>query len=601
MGGRVIFDATTLTELFARQAAIDPLKIAVIDDVRRISYGELAYISERLACELATREPRHLPVGLLVDRSCELVVGMLGILRSGLAYLPLDPSQPDDRIREILADADCVTVVTVGSLRDRVLRLNVNAIRLESMGSPGDPCVNVELPAVTPDALAYVIYTSGSTGVPKGVMVEHRHVLHLLRAMDEIFELSRHDVWTMYHSHAFDVSVWEVWGALAYGASLVVVPYWTSRTPEAMLSLLERERVTVMAQTPSAFQAMIRADMLSRSRAELVLRYVYLAGEKLDFGVLRPWFRARGDIAPQIFNVYGPTETTVYATYRRVTAADLDGSASLIGHGLPGIEVDVLDPNGRQVPDGVEGDLHIGGPSVSRGYLNQTDLTEQRFPMRSGQRWYRTGDLVRRLTGGEIAYLGRLDHQIQVRGFRVELGEIEAKLRTHPFVADCAVAARTEETGSTTLAAYVVAGPAAPTMPWQDQASRFRNHLARQLPDYMVPASFTLLTYLPLNQSGKLDRAALPAPYFPAPLGEQDECTNDVEAALCACWATYLGVAAVAPGDNVFLLGAHSIVAAQVAFSMREQGYQIPLKILLNQPIPREVADWFRASTNSGA
>ncbi|WP_242910394.1 non-ribosomal peptide synthetase [Actinomadura terrae] len=586
-------DAETLTEMFAEQAERRAKAIAVCDRNVRLTYAELDALSRRAAALIASGAPSAgdaRPVGLLLNRSCGLVAGALGIMRAGRPYLPLDPAQPDERLRTILSDAACTAVLTSAESADRVSGLGVQAVLLEDADGfpPGD------LPPISPADPAYVVYTSGSTGEPKGVLVEHRQVARLITTTDRLFDLRPDDVWAFFHSPAFDASVWEIWGALTRGARLVVVPYWTSRSPVDYLALLERERVTVTAQTQSAFQALIRADLVEEARAALSLRYVFLGGEKLDFKVLRPWFAGRGDSAPEVFNMYGPTETTVYATYRRVRSEDTGGEASLIGRPLPDLDVAVLGPHGDPVADGAVGDLHISGPGLARGYLGRERLTAERYPVHRGRRWYRTGDLVRRTPEGELEYLGRIDDQVQVRGFRVELGEVEVKLRLHPDVADCAVAARTDAANTTALAAYVVTSRTDPGL-----AGELRDQLALHLPGYMVPSTFTRVESLPLNQNGKLDRAALPDPAPAAhdspsdspPDSPPDKPVGELEALLCRLWAEALDVAAVGPKDDVFLMGGHSVMAARVAMRAREAGHQVPLRVLLSQTSPRAAAE----------
>ncbi|MFP5287511.1 MAG: amino acid adenylation domain-containing protein, partial [Thermoanaerobaculia bacterium] len=312
------------------------------------------------------------------------------------------------------------------------------------------------------DTIAYVIYTSGSTGRPKGVLVSHANVVRLLRATEPCFGFNPDDVWTLFHSYAFDFSVWELWGALAYGGRLVVVPYEVSRSPEEFCDLLECERATVLNQTPSAFRQLMAADA-ARPR-DLSLRWVIFGGEALDPRSLAPWIVRRGDRRPRLVNMYGITETTVHVTYRPLDRSDAAASGSPIGRPIPDLQAYVLDACGQPCSLGVPGEIFVGGAGLARGYLDRPALTAERFlpdPFsgRPGARLYRTGDLARMLPDGQVEHLGRIDHQVKVRGFRIELGEIEALLREHPALRDAAVLARGDSADDQRLVAYVVPAP----------------------------------------------------------------------------------------------------------------------------------------------
>jgi amino acid adenylation domain-containing protein len=321
-----------------------------------------------------------------------------------------------------------------------------------------------------PENLAYVIYTSGSTGRPRGVQVTHANVGRLLSATDPWFRFGPKDVWTLFHSYAFDFSVWEIWGALAYGGTLVVVPYWVSRSPESFYELLGQEGVTVLNQTPSAFRQLIRAEedaAPANASQELALRLVIFGGEALEIQSLRPWVRRHGPQRPLLVNMYGITETTVHVTYRPLSLEDVQGGGgSVIGRAIPDLGLQVVDRSLQPQPVGVPGELCVSGSGLARGYLNRQELTAERFvpdpwATEEGVRLYRSGDLVRRLPDGDIEYLGRIDHQVKVRGFRIELGEIEAALGSLPGVRETVVLVREDEPGDRRLVAYVVGGPRA--------------------------------------------------------------------------------------------------------------------------------------------
>ncbi|MGW4109866.1 amino acid adenylation domain-containing protein [Actinosynnema sp. NPDC004786] len=505
----------TIGSLFAAQAARTPDAVAVTCEGTSLTYRELDRRANRLAHHLiaAGAGPESL-VALRFPRSVDLVVAVLGVLKSGAAYLPLDASYPAERLAHMIEDARPVHTL------DRLPDLSAYPDT-----DPGAP--------VGPDNAAYVIYTSGSTGKPKGVVIPHANVVRLFSRTDHWFGFGPDDVWTLFHSYAFDFSVWELWGPLLHGGRLVVVPYEVSRSPREFARLVADEGVTVLNQTPSAFYPLLAEDPELPS-----VRYVIFGGEALDVRKLDAW-RGRG----QLVNMYGITETTVHVTW-----TPADGS---IGVPIPDLRVYVLDEDLKPVPAGVPGEMYVAGPGVARGYLNRPGLTASRFPANPfgppGSRMYRTGDLAR-WSDGRLHYLGRADQQVKVRGFRIELGEVEAAVRAHPAVAEVVVLANEHR-----LVAYFV--PDKPTT-----ASELRDHTARVLPDHMVPAAFVALESMPLTANGKLDRVALPAPERDAVTsGEYVAPRTETEEAIAAIWADVLGVERVGVEDGFFALGGDSI------------------------------------------
>ena len=442
-----------LHEAFEAQVDRTPDALAVTFEQAELTYAELNRRANRLAHHLrALGVGPDVLVGLCTERSLEMVVGVLGILKAGGAYVPLDPNYPADRLAFLVADSGAPVLVTQQRWRDAIPATAATVVSLDSGSSELETASDKNPESLArPEHLAYVIYTSGSTGRPKGVLVTHDNVVRLMQATDPWFGFRPDDVWTLFHSYAFDFSVWELWGALLYGGRLVVVPYWVSRSPEDFLELLRRERVTVLNQTPSAFRQLVQADIASGPPSELALRYVVFGGEALELQSLRPWFERHGDEQPRLVNMYGITETTVHVTYRPITMADVEaGAGSVIGVPIPDLRVYVLDPHRELVPVGVPGEMYVGGAGVARGYLNRPELTAERFvddPFVPGARLYRTGDLARRCANGDLEYLGRIDHQVKIRGFRIELGEIEAVLAQHPAVRDAIVIAREDLPG----------------------------------------------------------------------------------------------------------------------------------------------------------
>ncbi|MFK1514271.1 pyoverdine non-ribosomal peptide synthetase PvdD, partial [Pseudomonas aeruginosa] len=594
----------TLQQRFEEQARQRPQAVALILDEQRLSYGELNARANRLAhCLIARGVGADVPVGLALERSLDMLVGLLAILKAGGAYLPLDPAAPEERLAHILDDSGVRLLLTQGHLLEHLPRqAGVEVLAIDGLVLDGyaesDP-----LPTLSADNLAYVIYTSGSTGKPKGTLLTHRNALRLFSATEAWFGFDERDVWTLFHSYAFDFSVWEIFGALLYGGRLVIVPQWVSRSPEDFYRLLCREGVTVLNQTPSAFKQLMAvacsADMATQQPA---LRYVIFGGEALDLQSLRPWFQRFGDRQPQLVNMYGITETTVHVTYRPVSEADLKGGlVSPIGGTIPDLSWYILDRDLNPVPRGAVGELYIGRAGLARGYLRRPGLSATRFvpnpfPGGAGERLYRTGDLARFQADGNIEYIGRIDHQVKVRGFRIELGEIEAALAGLAGVRDAVVLAH-DGVGGTQLAGYVVADSAEDAECLRES---LRESLKRHLPDYMVPAHLMLLERMPLTVNGKLDRQALPQP--DASLSQQAYRApgSELEQRIAAIWAEILGVERVGLDDNFFELGGHSLLATRVISRVRqEQQLDASLKALFERPVLEAFAQGLERTTDA--
>ncbi|MBD8529924.1 non-ribosomal peptide synthetase [Massilia sp. CFBP 13647] len=580
-----------LHQLFEAQAARNPDAVALSFEGSETTYGELNRRANQLAHRLRARgvgpdRPDCL-VALVIERSTEMVVAILGILKAGGAYVPIDPASPQDRIDYMLADCGAELVLTAADLA----------------GLEGERGDNPAPAGLTPDHLAYVIYTSGSTGKPKGVLVEHRNVAQLMAATEADFSFSERDTWTLFHSFAFDFSVWEIWGALAYGGKLVVVPKAVAQSPLDFYELACREKVTVLNQTPSAFAGFIEAD--AQLRGTLSLRAVVFGGEKLKPASLLPWTARHGDEAIALVNMYGITETTVHVTYRRLRQADLEGACSLIGPQLSHLTLYILDGATMQpAPLGVAGELFVGGSGVARGYLNQPELTAQKFVANPfaddpSPRLYRSGDLARRLANGEIEFIGRIDNQVKIRGFRIELGEIEAQLMGHAAVQSAVVLVREDTPGDKRLAAYLVFDPSAEA-PF-DAAGALRAHLAATLPDYMLPGAYVVLESLPLTNNGKLDTRRLPRPDTEAYARRQYAApTNALEEKLAQLWQQNLGVAQVGIDDNYFAVGGDSIRSMSLVADARQAGLQFAIRDLFAHPTIAGLAGVVREGAAQG-
>ncbi|MEA2693436.1 MAG: hypothetical protein QOJ16_2823, partial [Acidobacteriota bacterium] len=579
----------TVHDRFAAQAARRPDALALAYEGEFLSYGELARGARRLASFLAARGvgPGSL-VGLCLERSLDLVVAILGVLEAGAAYVPLDPGYPEERLGFVLADSGLSILLTAAgaaaSLPTPSAGLTIVDLTKERQRIASERAEPLPIRAM-PEDLAYVIYTSGSTGRPKGVGVRHAEVSRLLTATEPWFGFGPEDTWTLFHSYAFDFSVWELWGALAHGGRLVVVPYWSSRSPEEFRELLWRERVTVLNQTPSAFRQLIWAEeaALAEGAGELDLRLVIFGGEALEIRSLAPWWEHHGDQRPRLVNMYGITETTVHVTYRELGRRDLAGGGSVMGRPIPDLAVRLLDAGGLPVPIGVAGELHVGGAGLAVGYLGRPELTAERFvpdpwSRRAGGRLYRSGDLARLLPDGDLEYLGRIDEQVKIRGFRIELGEIEAVLLRHPGVREAVVLAREEAGQERRLVAFIVADrpgdrAVAPAL----TLAELRQFTARWLPDYMLPAGLAVLSALPLSPSGKVDRRALLRLAVESPAADDSSSAaprTALERYLASLWREALGrdpSASLGHDDDFFALGGNSISGAVLINRLQEE------------------------------
>jgi amino acid adenylation domain-containing protein len=625
---------SSLSNLFKAVVRRYPDHIAVTDSDNELTYRELDAKSDVIAGELLSAgvvAGSH--VGLYVARGSGTVAGMLGILKCGAAYVPIDPQYPVERARWTVSDSESAVVVTTSDLAEAFTGLDVRTVRLDRLPASG---------ATRPDAVrprsadpAYIIYTSGSTGEPKGVLVGHQEVVRLFSVTREWFGFGPDDVWTVFHSASFDFSVWEIWGALLHGGRLVVVPRDVTHSPAAFHELLRSEGVTVVNQTPAAFRRLAAVDARTPFPLE-GLRTVVLGGERLDPATLRDWIDRHGDERPRLVNMYGITEATVHASYRRLLRADLDaGGPSPIGVPLPDLTFHVRGPGGEPVPDGQPGELYIEGPGVAAGYLHRPELTQERFSRRArptgapgtgtgngrttgdgrgtddGQdgrsdptsahpnvRTFRTGDRVVRLDDGQYGYLGRTDDQIKIRGFRVEPGEVEAQLGRHPLVASAVVLPRDYGEDDVRLIAYVVTAEASADGASEKLTGELRD-LALRLPAHLRPSAYEWLETLPLTPNGKVDRAALCARARdghrldrgagePAP-GSTDNGT--AQARITAIWQSVLDVDDVGPDTDFFDLGGTSLTLLRMFEQVNTAfGTDLDITVLIEGATVRSLA-----------
>ncbi|XAG00213.1 amino acid adenylation domain-containing protein [Pseudomonas sp. REB1044] len=587
-----------LPALIEAQVARAPQAIALTFAEQSLSYDGLNRRANRLAHKLrAQGVGPDVLVGLAVERGIEMIVGLLAILKAGGAYVPLDPEYPQDRLSYMIEDSGIALLVTQQRLlADLPVPASVRSLVLEA-GLEGYSDENPEH-LTQPDNLAYVIYTSGSTGKPKGTLLPHHNVLRLFKATAEWFGFGADDVWTLFHSYAFDFSVWEIFGALLHGGRLVIVPREVTRSPEDFHQLLVDQGVTVLNQTPSAFKPLMR--VACESASDLALRSVIFGGEALDVPALQPWFERFGKDCDNLVNMYGITETTVHVTYRPIRFEDTQQSSSPIGAAIPDLSMYVLDADFNPVAPGCSGELHVGHAGLARGYHNRPSLTAERFvpdPFSSeGGRLYRTGDLARYRSQAVIEYVGRIDHQVKIRGFRIELGEIEARLHAHEAVREVLVL-DIDGAGGKQLAAYLIAQDA--QVNHSELREVLKQHLKAQLPDYMVPTHFLVLEAWPLTANGKLDRKALPKPDASQLQKGYAAPRTALEQQLAAIWSEVLNVEQVGLHDNFFELGGHSLLATQVTSRIRQRlNLEVPLRALFESP---DLATFAQAAAEGSA
>ncbi|MBC8943738.1 non-ribosomal peptide synthetase [Xenorhabdus indica] len=584
---------TLIHQLIEQQAAATPAAPALVSEAGQLSYAALNRQANQLAHALrATGIRPDDRIALCADRSLEMIIGMLAILKAGASYVPLDPDYPTDRLIYLLTDSQPLLILTQCHLRARLAGTGLPIWVLDSAAPhtaiarhPQTNPAHTET-GLTPAHLAYVLYTSGSTGQPKGVMVEHRQVVNFIQAQIQLTALTPHDRVLQFASFGFDNSVAEIFPTLAVGATLVLRPARLKVPDTDFVTFLHTHRITVV-DLPTAFWHLWAQEVRAgHSAPPPALRSVAASGEKAEVRHLHAWLTHPAAQACRWINIYGPTETTVNATAcpyepgQRPPADDIP-----IGRPMANTTVYILDPQGQPVPVGVTGEIYIGGEGVARGYLNRPELTAERFlpdPFRPvpGARMYRTGDLGHWRPEGSVHYLGRNDFQVKLRGFRIELGEIETHLGACPGVKDALVIVREDDPGDKRLVAYLV-----PDTPGPLDAARLRDQLSHHLASYMIPGAFVTLAAFPLNPSGKIDRQALPAPdraarvsrAYAAPQGEAEQ-------QLAAVWQTLLQLAQVSRHDNFFELGGHSLLVVTLIEQLRQHRWTLPVSAVFAAP-----------------
>ncbi|MFI8716276.1 amino acid adenylation domain-containing protein [Stenotrophomonas sp. NPDC077464] len=578
-----------IEEVFAEQVMQRPDATALTEGARSLTYAEVDAQSRHLAAHLTARGVvAGSFVGLCLPRSLDVVVAMLAVLRCGATYVPMDPDYPAERLRYTAQDASLTLVITLAGAH---VDFDVPTVDITALTGSSAASANASAGVHWPDSqAAYIIYTSGSTGRPKGVVVPHCNVLDLLRATQQEFALVPSDTWTLFHSSAFDFSVWEIWGCLLTGAHLVIVPHGVSRDPVQFIGLINQHGVTVLNQTPSAFYQLIDADQ--RDRIANSLRLVIFGGEALDMQLLLPWFDRHPPAQCRLVNMFGITETTVHVTWHDVKRGDaLRGSRS-VGRALPGWHLYVM--NGRQqlLPPGSVGEIHVGGVGVASCYHNRPDLTASRFlpdPYTGGV-MYRSGDCGRLGADGSLEHLGRLDSQVKVRGFRIELDEIRRVMLEYPGVKAAAVLLNQpdpRDAATARIDAYVVIDDA--------DIAGLRDRAAHLLPAHMMPAAIVKIERMPMTVNGKLDteqlrtlQASVPQRTAPADPGAQPDTWGGSR--MLDIWQDVMG-RQIDIDDNFFDLGGNSLIGIRIASAMRKQGLPpLPLAELYTHQTVRKLA-----------
>jgi amino acid adenylation domain-containing protein len=572
-------------QLFEEQVALTPDAVALVFVGEQLTYGELNRRANKLAHYLQSLGvgPEVL-VGICVERSFDMIIGLLGILKAGGAYVPIDPAYPTDRIAYMLDDSRLPVLLTQQKL---VASLPEHQARVVCLDADWEEIsVMPELPPqsdVTPENLAYVIYTSGSTGKPKGVLVAHRGLCNLALAQIKLFDVQPESRVLQFASLSFDASISEIVMAVCAGATLCLGTLQSLQPGQPLVRLLQEHSITHLTLVPSALAALPNEELPA-------LQNIIVAGEPCPTSLVAQWAVGR-----RFFNAYGPTESTVCAT----VAQCFEGMDVLpIGRPIDNTQVYILDRYLQPVPIGVPGELHIASVGLARGYLNRPDLTAEKFipnpfSNESGSHLYKTGDKARYLPDGNIEFLGRIDNQVKVRGFRIELGEIEALLSQHPGVRETAVIARVNSAGDNQLVAYIV--------PHQEPAptvSDLRRFLKEQLPNYMVPSAFVMLCALPLTPNGKVDHKSLPAPDLNSLLQKSDFVApgTPTEELVASIWAKVLGVEQVGINDNFFELGGHSLLATQLLSQVSDTcGVELPLSKLFEAPTVASISNYIEA------
>ena len=573
-----------LPQLVAKQAAATPNAIVIAAGTEQLTYKELNQRANQLAHYLQTLGVHsNVLVGLCVERSIDMVVGLLGILKAGGAYLPIDPTYPPERLSFMLEDASAPVLVTWHTIAANLPTGYARLVCLDTDAAVlGQQSTDEPASTATATDLAYVIYTSGSTGRPKGVQITHYSLLNLIFWHQHAFEITPADRSTQMTSPAFDATGWELWPYLTIGAQVRIIDEEVRVSPLSLRDWLVQHAITICFLPTALAESVIALKW----PAETALRYLLTGAD-----TLRRY--PSPDLPFAFINNYGPTESTVVATYGRILPSKNTDTPPSIGRPIANTQIYILDEQLRQAPVGVPGELYIGGTGLAKGYLNRPELTKERFiphPFsdKPGERLYKTGDTARFLPDGQIAFLGRADFQIKIRGYRIEPDEIMSVLNQHQSIQSNIVIAREDESGEKRLVAYLVLTPGE-----QITAGSLRETLGAYLPDYMIPSSFVVLQSLPVTPNGKVDRTALPAPDATNTLRDVSVAAPETatEERISQIVTTLLKLETVGIDDNFFMLGGHSLLGTQIIAQITETfGVDLPLRSLFEAPTIRLLA-----------
>ena len=576
----------TIVSLFEKQVILTPNNIAVKFEDNFLTYEELNSKANQLARYILNNGAKKGDIiGLRMDRSLEMIIGILAIIKAGCAYLPINMYYPIDRVLYMLTDSNASMLLTSNTIDD-VLLLDIPIISIDLSNETGiysSNSTNLET-VISPEDLIYIIYTSGSTGKPKGAMLCHRNVVRLFKNDAPLYDFSENDVWTMFHSVSFDFSVWEMYGALLFGGKLVIVPEAVARDTNLYLDLLRKEKVTILNQTPTYFYNLLNSE-LDRLDSSLCLRYIIFGGEALNPKSIQKWHFKYP--FTKLINMYGITETTVHVTFKELTEKDLKHNLSNIGKPIPTLQVLILDQNQNLLPCGVEGEICVLGDGVFKGYLNRPDLNVQKLihSKYSNNILYRSGDSALFHSNGEIEYLGRIDKQVKLRGFRVELGEIEEKILLNANIKSCSVVKRVDSNGRDILCAYYTSNS-------NIEIKKIEEALQQDLPYYMIPQHFIKVDKMPTNINGKIDYAALPLPFSIEKRQNIVPARNNIDKVLINSFKKILKVQKISIDDTFLDIGGDSLSAISISSLISKKlNINVTVKDILESSTIRSLSD----------
>ena len=580
----------TIVDLFEEQVEKTPDNIAVVFEDQKLTYRELNEKANQLARFLINNNIKHGDViALRIDKSLEMIIGILAIIKSGACYLPMNLAYPEDRVKYMLEDSNCKILLT--SQKSNNISFNITSINID-LDNNNIYCgnmdnINIKL---SPTDLLYIIYTSGSTGNPKGAMLCHKNIVRLMKNDNYLFDFSENDIWTMFHSVAFDFSVWEMYGALLYGGKLILVSDNIAKDPKLFLDLLRKEKVTILNQTPSYFYNLQDVEC-SFDTNNLHIRYIIFGGEALNPSLIKPWNNKYPNT--QLINMYGITETTVHVTFKKLSKKELNLPSSNIGKPIPTLKVYVLDKNLKIQPYNASGQLCVAGDGLCLGYLNRPDLNSTKFinnPYIKDEIIYLSGDNASLSPNGDLFYEGRIDNQFKLRGFRIELDEIESKILSHPSISKCIVLPKKIDNKDTQLIAYIVCKKDVST-------SEIKNHIYGLLPTYMIPSHFVKLDSIPLTTNGKTDRKKLLSidisldnnTIYIAPRNTfEKDCISVVE--------DCLNIKGIGIDHNILDIGADSLTLMRISLDLLKKSYIVNIQDFYEYKTIRNISDNLNAS-----